>query len=200
MFAQKTRQPLSDQFFVSAKTRCEIPVGHPALGDALVLATLDPGVRSISYVGTTEVAGRQVKVSAIVVVRDEGFFHLDVVPARPVRDPASARSVEAALEKLVLPAWTISAADLSMPPRVQNALECWRHRNVQVDIGMRIKVMQALEELGPMSFSHLLESVNSTRDPAPAVLSLACSDLLEIDLVSRPLGPRTIVKSRHRPE
>ena len=33
-------------------------------------------------------------------------------------------------------------------------------------------------------------------DPSPAVMSLACANLLELDLTSEPLGPSTLVRTR----
>jgi hypothetical protein len=38
--------------------------------------------------------------------------------------------------------------------------------------------------------------VRSDRDPGPAILALACSDLIELDLASHPLSPLTIAKVR----
>jgi hypothetical protein len=38
--------------------------------------------------------------------------------------------------------------------------------------------------------------VRGDRDPNPAVMALACSDLIELDLVSRRLGPQTIARAR----
>jgi hypothetical protein len=44
--------------------------------------------------------------------------------------------------------------------------------------------------------SRLLSAVRSDRDPNPGVMALACSDLIELDLISRPLGPQTIARAR----
>jgi hypothetical protein len=61
---------------------------------------------------------------------------------------------------------------------------------------MRFKILTVLEEDGPLALGCLLKRVNAARDPAPAILALACSDLIELDLVTRPLGPATIARSR----
>jgi hypothetical protein len=47
---------------------------------------------------------------------------------------------------------------------------------------------------GPMPLGELLKSIRSERDPAPAVMALACADLLYLDLGSQPLRPATIVR------
>jgi hypothetical protein len=54
----------------------------------------------------------------------------------------------------------------------------------------------AMQEDGPMQLGCLLKRINAARDPAPAIMAMACSDLIELDLVSQPLGPSTIARSR----
>jgi hypothetical protein len=59
-----------------------------------------------------------------------------------------------------------------------------------------MRILQALRDDGPMELGRLLEVIRADRDPSPSVMSLACDDLLELDLTSRPLGPATMVRSR----
>jgi hypothetical protein len=99
--------------FISAKTTTAIPARHPLVLDALVQTTLDPQVRALEFIPTATVGASPVALKAIVVVRDDGRFHLDVVEARPVRN----------------------------------------------------------------------------------IMAMACSSLIELDLVSQPLGPLTIARS-----
>lgn len=47
-----------------------------------------------------------------------------------------------------------------------------------------------------MTLSRLLAAARGERDPSPAVMALACSDLIELDLISAPLGPQTIARAR----
>jgi hypothetical protein len=51
-----------------------------------------------------------------------------------------------------------------------------------------------------MSLGDLLKSIRCEHDPAPAVMALACADLLHLDLVSRPLSPTTIARYHAREE
>jgi hypothetical protein len=51
-----------------------------------------------------------------------------------------------------------------------------------------------------MPLGELLKCVRSDHDPAPAVMALACADLLHLDLVSRPLSPTTIARYHTREE
>jgi hypothetical protein len=59
-----------------------------------------------------------------------------------------------------------------------------------------MRVLQILLDDGPMPLGQLLKSIRGDRDPTPAVMALACADLLTLDLVSQPLGPGTIARSR----
>jgi hypothetical protein len=184
-------------FFVSAKTTAgPIPARHAALRIALVQASLDPAVRSISHVATANVGSDPVEVDAVVLARDDGRFVLDVVAARrPLKlDQAGACGV--ALRGLGLASLTVTSADLSAEPRRSNVDLVWSHRGRAVPLDLRLQILRILVDDGPMQLDRLLRSVVSGREPAAAVMSLACSDLLELDLTSGPIGPATLVRSR----
>ncbi len=195
MFNRKAAQVRHD-LFVSAKTTTAIPARHPALRDALVQASLDPQVRSIGYVAAAVVASEQVNIGAVVLQRDDGRFSLDVVPARRVRDLEQEGLALIALADLGLTQLTVTAEDIRREPRYTNARLVWSSNGISVPIGLRMRILQVLLDDGPMQLDRLLASIRSDRDPAPAVMALACADLVELDLVSQPLGPSTIARSR----
>jgi hypothetical protein len=181
--------------FLSAKTASPVPARHPALRLALVQASLDPAVRSISHVATAAVASAQVEIAAIVLSRDDGRFHLDVVEARRVRGIEDER-LQIALRDLGLAPLVVTAGDLKAEPRCSNCDLVWSHRGRPVPIDLRLQILRLLVDDGPMPLDRLLRGVVSGRDPAAAVMSLACDDLLELDLESGPLGPSTLVRTR----
>jgi hypothetical protein len=78
--------PAATSLFISAKTTVAIPATCPLVRDALIQATLDPSVRTIEFLAQAWVDATPVDLNAIVIVRDDGSFVLDVVLARPVRD------------------------------------------------------------------------------------------------------------------
>jgi hypothetical protein len=195
MFNKKTVQGLSG-LFVSAKAATAIPARHPALRDALIQASLDPQVRSIGYVAAAVVASEQVDLGAIVVQRDDGRFLLDVVPARRIRDLEDEGLALIALAELGLKPWLVSAEELRREPRYTNAKLVWSYNEHRVPIELRMRILQTLLDEEPMQLGRLVRSVRSDRDPSPAVMALVCADLLELDLISQPLGPTTIVRSR----
>jgi hypothetical protein len=187
--------PRSD-LFVSAKTSTAIPARHPLVRDALVQASLDPQVRSLEFAPSATFDAAQVALQAIVVVRDDGRFHLDVVEARSVRDVELEGLALIALDRLGLTPLSLTAADIKREPRFANAKAVWAYRLHPVGIGMHMRILTVLQEDGPLRLACLLKGVRTVRDPAPAVMALACSDLLELDVLSHPLGPATIAWSR----
>lgn len=182
--------------FISAKTSTAIPAPHSIVRCALVQASLDPLVRSLDFIASTTVEATPVALKAIVVVQDDGRFYLDLVEARPVHDVETENLALIALDRLGMAPLTLTAADIRREPRFTNAQAVWEHRAHTVGISMRLKVLTVLEEDGPLALGCLLERIDAGRDPAPAIMAMACSDLIELDLVSRPLGPSTIVRSR----
>ena len=182
--------------FISAKTATAIPARHPLLRDALVQASLDPQIRSLDFIQTTTVGTTPVALKTIVIVRDDGRFYLDIVEARPVRDVEAEGLALIALDRLGLAPLTLHAADIRREPRFANAKAVWEYRMHPVGIAMRLKILTVLQEDGPLALGCLLKRISAARDPAPAVMALACSDLIELDLISEPLGPTTIARSR----
>lgn len=182
------------KLFVSAKTATAIPVRHAALRDALIQASLDPQVRSIDYIASAELASTQVALDAVILNIENDTFVLDVVPARRLRDIEDEGLVLIALDKLQLKALVLTAEDIRREPRRANANLVWSHNDVTVPIGLRLRILQALLDAGPMPLGQLLKSLSDERDPAPAVMALACANLVHLDLFAQPLSPTTLVR------
>ncbi len=192
MRVSRTAHATASNLFVSAKTNVAIPAACPLVRDALIQASLDPAVRAIEFLAQARVAATQIDLNAIVIVRDDRLFYLDVVPARPVRDVEIEGMALIALAELDLTPLTLTAADIKREPRFANSRLVWSYRMHPVGITVRMRVLQTLADDGPMSLSRLLSAVRSDRDPNPAIMALACSDLIELDLVSRPLARRPL--------
>lgn len=182
--------------FVSPKTVAPVPVRDHLVREALIQASLDPEVRSIEFVATARVRQAQVALDTIVIVRDDGRFYLDVLPARPVRDVEAEGLALLALDSLKLAPLTLSVEDIRREPLSANSRLVWSYRDYRVGIGMRMRILQTLTDDGPMQLGQLLATIRAERDPSPAVMALACANLIDIDLVSQPLGPQTMVRQR----
>lgn len=195
MFVRKPPAAGRPDFFVSAKTASPIPARHPALRQALVRASLDPAVHAISYVPTAHVAAASVDLDIIVVERGDERFRLDVVPARRVRSAEAEGAFQIAMIQLGLAPLVVTAEDLRAEPMRSNCDLVWSHRGRAVPIDQRMQILRLLADDGPMALDRLLAGA-SGRDPAAAVMALACDDLLELDLESGSLGPATMVRTR----
>jgi hypothetical protein len=193
---QNSRAAASGHLFVSAKTSTAIPSRNLLVRDALIQASLDPAVRSIDYVASARVAATPVRLDAIVIVRDDGRYVLDVIESRPLREVDAGELAQTALRDLGLSQLTITGDEIRREPRFTNAKLVWSYRLCPVGIGLRMKVLGILGDDGPMTLARLLSTIRSDREPSAAIMALACSDLIELDLVSRPLGPATVVRSR----
>jgi len=193
MFSPKVSRP---DLFTSAKTPAPVPARHPALRAALVQAALDPAIRSILHVPSAPAGSAQVDVDAVIIGNDDGRFVLDVVPARRVRQLDEEGLVQIALRQLGLRQFVVTAEDLAAEPRRSNCRAVWSYKDRPVPAAARIGILKIVADEGPLEFGRLLELIRSDRDPSAAVLALACSDLLELDLASTPLGPMTVVRSR----
>jgi hypothetical protein len=196
MRVSRAAQAGANTLFVSAKTTTAIPTSCALVRDSLIEATLDPQVRAIEFLAQTQIGPTPVDLDAIIIVRDDGRFVLDVVPARRVRDVEHEGLALIVLAELGLTPITLTAADIKREPRFANSRLVWSYRLHPVGIGLRMRALQTLADDGPMPLSRLLSAVRSDRDPSPAIMAMTCSDLIELDLVSRPLGPETIARAR----
>ncbi|WFT94404.1 hypothetical protein QA633_40150 [Bradyrhizobium barranii] len=197
MFRPKARSG-HPHLFSSAKAATPIPARHVALREALTQASLDPSVIAISHVASANAGSPQVavEVDAVVLTRLDGRFYLDVVPARRVRDLDAEGLVLIALRELGLQQLVVTAEDLRAEPRRSNVRLVWSYKDRPVSVPLRLRVLKVLADEGPTELGRLLETIRSDLDPSPAVMSLACANLLELDLKSEPLGPSTMVRSR----
>jgi hypothetical protein len=196
MFNKNTVQDLSE-LFVSPKATTAIPVTHPAIREALILASLDPQVRAIDYVASAVVASEHVvDLGAIIVQRDNGRFLLDVVPGRRIRNIEDEGLALIALAELAIKPWVISAKSLRREPRYSNALFVWLYNGHPVARKQRKRILQALTGKKPIQLGQLER--RSGRDPFRSIMALVCADLLELDLISQPITRTTIVKCRAR--
>jgi hypothetical protein len=191
---QQINRPSS--VFQSAKTGVGIPHAGGLVHDALVQNTLAPAVRAIGYISTATAGAREIDVAAITITRDDGRYHLDIVPARPLRSIEDDRLANQALCDLGLMQIEVTAAEIMMELRFSSARAVWTYRRCAVTLEMRLKIQAALAEEGPLSLHHLCTLVQGPQDPFACVLSLVCADVLEIDLLAEPIRRSTIVRSR----
>lgn len=182
--------------FIAAKTVAAVPVPHHLVGAALVQASLDPAVREIEFTQTVAAFGKVIELNAIVFRGDAGRQVLDIPELRPLRDIDDEGLALLVSDKLGFSPLTLTTADLRREPTASNCTLVWTCRHINVRASDRVRVLQALGEDGPMQLAPLSAELRWSNDPVAAVLAMACLDLVELDLMSIPLGPETVVRRR----
>jgi hypothetical protein len=190
----RAQQPKpKSHLFCSAKTTTPIPARHPALREALIQASLDREVHSITSTDLTQILPAAPTLDVVILQRDDGRFLLDVIPARGACasiDWPSALVPSANLELRLL---LLTADDIRLEPRCANSRLVWSCRNAPIPLGLRMQALQTLLDDGPMTLGELLKSIRGRNDPLPSIMALACANLIYLDLVAKPLGPATKV-------
>jgi hypothetical protein len=192
--SQKSKSP--NNIFIAAKTLIAIPVVHDLVRVALVQASLDPGVRAIEFISTVAAYGKIVELDAIILRRDAGRQVLDIPEVRPLRHIDDEGLALLASDQLGLTTLTMTAADLRQQPLASNAEAVWACRYTPIRASDRVRALEVLRDDGPMHLGRLSAELRWSTDPVGALLSLACLDLIELDLTSIPLGPETTVRRR----
>lgn len=176
--------PVGRPGFRSFKTSA--PIAYPARWhrDLLIQASLDPKIEAIEPV--YDIFGDGSAFSIIV--------HIDATRRliTAVREPATRSVGIIGLEEAVLPRSVVLAE-----PRCSDARAIWSMRRHQVTPGNRLRILRALEEQPDgMTLARTADFVRGGDiDPTEAVLALACTGLVDIDLRG-PLAPSTPVRRR----
>jgi hypothetical protein len=189
---------LSPRQFAAAKATARIPLCCRLTHQALVQAALDPDVVRIDFVESVAVREIDVPLGGIILVRGDGAWLLDLPDAQPTLDIDDAGSRELAIEQLAIPRLTIATAELQQEPCASNCSLVWSCRTRWVSPGDQVRILHYLEENGASPLITVAPNVISATDPIASVLALACRDLIELDLISAPLNPSTIVRHRRR--
>jgi hypothetical protein len=195
MRASQNAQQTKSVFF-SAKTVAAIPIAHDLSRIALIHASVDPAVRSIEFIPSVEAYGAVINLEAIVFRGEAGGQVLDIPELRPLRDIDDEGLALLVSDELGLSPLTLTAADLGREPRASNSALVWRYKHLPVSAQDRVRMLQMLGDDGPMQLGQLSAELRWSHDPVGAVLSMACSDRVELDLMSGHLGPETIVRRR----
>jgi hypothetical protein len=193
---QIKRQPFGSNSIVCPKSRTSIPLQSRLHRDVLVQASLDPLVRIIEFLPEIRFRGISVALDSTVLHRDDGSFMLRIEGHRSVRNEHEEGAMRSALRQRGISILDITTAEIRVEPRLTNAREVWACRDFHVTMADRMRILHALEDEGPQSIKALQHVACTSADLASALCSLACADLVEIDIAAMPIGPATIVRSR----
>ena len=165
--------------FRSAKARAPIQATSAFAHVALVVATLDPAVRSIVHPTLENATADLIMVDGDLVrllVDEDGAATADWSTARRAGYRIVSRNDDPVFVRAVL---------------------VWACRRRHVTYDNQIAIKSFLRECGPTPLDALCDLVTSYIEPIPAILGLACRDVVEIDLREAP-GPDMTVRLRER--
>lgn len=180
----------------AAKCLTAIPARTTLHRDALIQSILDPHVRSTEFLKEVRFGTAVVTVNSIVLRRDDGAYMLDIVGHTAHRDVDQEETLDSGLKSLGLSLLRVDAADIRREPKLSSAREIWSHRNFDVPLLDRMRILSALSEYGPRPIASLEDIIQSRFELSASVCRLACEDLVEIDIATRALGPNSIVRAR----
>lgn len=178
------------------KCRTPIPIQSWLQHDAIIQTILDPGVRSIEFASGLPYLNSRFDVNAVIVRGNDRTFVIDIPGLRPARSVDEEAAFNEVLHANGISLRIVDHCEIIAEPRFSNAREIWTCRNANVPLSDRFRIMTALAEEGPLSIFALQEFVRTSIDLATAVCALACADLVEIDQLSGPIGPKTSVRCR----
>lgn len=191
----KARYPVARPLlFTSCKCRVAIPtpVYDVLLRYALELASLDPSVREICYRMGPQIECPPISLAGVVLRREDGTFLLRVHQTRPERSDEEDARLNFVLEQHGLRLLEWDRKDIHREPRFSNSRTIWSHAGRHVSLIDRLKLAVSLEQ-GPQTIHELEERSRPACDVFAAVCSLACENLLRLNLEDAQLGPQTIV-------
>ncbi|MDN4982165.1 hypothetical protein QY049_02865 [Bradyrhizobium sp. WYCCWR 13022] len=149
-----------------------------------VQLTLDPTVRSLSFVATLPVAGEQIDVGMLVAGRDNGFVAYDIVDERVDRDIDTEGMLLIALDQHDITLRAVDTFSICAQPFASHCERIWEHRALEIDRCLGARIERALER-DRLSVRELGQAVGE-RNITPIVCSLICKRVLCTDLATFP--------------
>ena len=185
----------NSKFVNSPKCISAIPASTALHRDLLIQSALDAHVRSIEFVDEIRHRGRAASPRSIILNRDDGRFMLDILGADEATDAEHDEDPLETLQSRGISLLKISPEQIRRGPRFGNARRIWEFCNADPGVRQRERILDRLWDRGPQTI-YELELFSNSYDVVPSLSALACADLVEIDIDSSPLGPRTLIRTR----
>lgn len=149
-----------------------------------VQLTLDPAVRSLSFVATLPLAGEQIEVGMLVAEHDDGCVAYDIVDERVDRDIDSEGLLLIALDQHDIILRAVDTFSICAQPLAHHCERIWEHRGLEIDHRLGLRIERALERdrLSVRELGHAVGERNIT----PIVSNLICKRVLCTDLATFP--------------
>lgn len=196
MFQARRNPDGQVRLFSGAKVNGIVPVKSANVQNLLIQCSLDPSVTSIEHLPSAQYRGSAVPLDAIVVWREGRRIALDLLESRSPENIDGDGLVLLTLADLGIDIVQVGSEQIRREPIYSNARTVWGYRRHAVPFSLRLQILHALSEDGPLRLLDLLQSIRTPHDASAAVLALACADVVELDLTEVRLGPDTKVSIR----
>jgi hypothetical protein len=187
--------------FEGVKVTSLIPVRTRAVFDALVVAALDPEIRSLSPAAPVviDLGGAPAEhVPDFVVTTESGAIVIDIRSSTsPDASQARYGAVAAALAAQGIRYEVREPPAVHGSPLLTNARAIWSCRHAAVSAADQVRAVDAVRS-GPAPLAEVARAVR-TGDGIAGVLALACRNVLAVDLATIPLGPDSLVRRHPMP-
>lgn len=181
--AGSRRYPSID--LLSASGRAMLGCGNESNCRRLaVQLTLDPAVRSLSFVPTLPLAGERIEVRMLVAQYDDGFVAYDIVDERVDRDIDTEGMLLIALDQHDITLRAVDTFSICAQPLAHHCERIWDHRGLEIDPHLGSRIERALERdrLRVRELGHAV----GKRNIIPIVSNLICKRVLCTDLAIFP--------------
>ena len=131
-----------------------------------VQLALDPGVRSLSFVGSLPLAGEDIDVRMLVAEHDDGCIAYDIVDERDDRDIDTEGLLLIALDQHGVTLRATDSLSISAQPFARNCERIWEYRVLDVNHRLRARIERALGR-ERLSVRELGRSAGSTSGARP---------------------------------
>jgi hypothetical protein len=185
--------------FFGAKAIGGIPAAPRLMEEALIQASLDPEIIAIERLALPQARDARSTLDFVILRRAAGRRQvLNIVGPQTPQDATTERKFETEFANLGLEILRRSPADIRREPRFTNCQMVWSCANHRVAVSDRIRIMQMLDDEGPLRVGDFGGDGRFRGDPSAALMALACHDVIELDLVNEVLGPGTNARIRRR--
>ncbi|WP_262048123.1 hypothetical protein [Bradyrhizobium sp. Bra78] len=149
-----------------------------------VQLTLDPAVRSLSFVPALPLAGEQIEVGMLVAEHENGFVAYDIVDERVDRDIDTEGMLLIALDQHDITLRAVDTFSICAQPLAHRCERIWEHRGLEIAPHLGSRIKRALER-DCLSIRELGHAVGK-RNIIPIVSNLICKRILCTDLAIFP--------------
>ncbi|APG12029.1 hypothetical protein BKD09_27200 [Bradyrhizobium japonicum] len=142
--------------------------------------TLDPAVRSLSFVASLALAGEDIDIHMLVAEHDDGLVAYDIVDERDDRDIDTEGLLLIALDQHHITLRAMDAVSICAQPFARHCERVWEYRSFDVDHSLRARIQRALKR-ERLSLRELGRTVGEP-NIMPIVCKLICERILCCDL------------------